>query len=1386
MMHQCAKPFIRALFAVLLLSAPARLIAGVIWDGGGADNKINTPANWDLDMLPDFDGSASKLVFSGNTRLTPEINVDIKPLSLRFDAEAGPFAIGGAATITTGTTGTTNGDIINDSAVTQRIDASLLMRRGALNAAAGDLVINGTINVGGGSSSSGRSLTIQGDHDVFLNGPIEGTGTSTSSGGVISKVGNGVWHITSNSPAWAGRIGIDVGVLRISATDALGDPNSRTLVQTGGSTGKSRLELAGNIVFAPERLELTGRDIGASPVHLSNFSGNNTWTGNSVLRTGGAEYGFDSAAGKLTITGDILNETGNATARTIRFSGAGNGEFAALFVDSTGTGALTIRKEGTGTWIFSNPSFSYLGDTLVSGGTLAFTGGISIDSSPHIEIAPGATLDLSSGSLNRAAEQTLVGAGTARGPVSLAGGVLTPDVPGMVSSPATLTFADGLSLDGGNVNFDLGATQTPGGGVNDLVNVQGNLQLLSQTDINLHPLAGGLASGAYRLFNYSGAIVGDPANLKLSFPATRQSLLIDTSTAQQVNLLVSGAPADLVWAGDGGGNAWDVNTSTNWRAGQIGDRFFNLDDVTFSDAADPGNTAVALDEAVYPSSVTVDSSLDYSISGSGGIRGVTGLAKSGTGTLTIDTDNDNTGDTIINAGAVQVGAGSDRGSLGSGNIVNNGLLVFNRSKSLTVSGAISGSGSLEKIGGTLTLAANNSYAGTTTIQSGTLQIGNGGTTGSIGPGDVINDGVLAIDRDSDLVMGNVIVGNGEINKQGTGFLTLTGDNTYVGPTTINGSSTAGGLVIDNLADGGVSSNIGASAADAANLHIRTNGTLRYVGAGAATDRLFTIGNARIDSSGSGPLVFTNTGAIATSGGNRTLLLLGNNTGDNRLTPSIADSGPAGVTSFEKQGEGTWVLAGDNTFTGAAVVRSGVLKLASASALGAIEPLPENTNSAGTTIIGDVGGSGRIVLSGDLVYDAEALTLQARQGPTADIPHLTNAGGTNHWTGPITLTTGGFEYTLQSDAGTLVIDADIMQSATTLERFLNLQGDGDGAINGIIVNGGNSQVQSLRKRGAGTWTLNSANMYIGTTSVEGGVLRIGATGSIATENDVAVAGGATFDVGGAASVAKITGAGRTLVGNVGAPAATLSADLIRQAALLVGRGSRVTLAADGGTSVVGELTIPFGGPAAPGTLDINDNRLIVDYGDGDASPESLVRLHIMTGRGGTGFGATWTGNGITSSAAAGAVSNEPESRSIGYAENASLPLGPYSSFGGQSVDGTSLLIAYARTGDANLDGVVNDDDITIVSATYAPAVPQPSWALGDFDYNGFVDDDDITLLGAFYDPAAAPLAVARTGGTPAASVVPEPAGALLVLVAVANIGLFCRQRRRAKRPPFANT
>jgi hypothetical protein len=216
-------------------------------------------------------------------------------------------------------------------------------------------------------------------------------------------------------------------------------------------------------------------------------------------------------------------------------------------------------------------------------------------------------------------------------------------------------------------------------------------------------------------------------------------------------------------------------------------------------------------------------------------------------------------------------------------------------------------------------------------------------------------------------------------------------------------------------------------------------------------------------------------------------------------------------------------------------------------------------------------------------------------------------------------------------------------------------------------------------------------------------------------------------------------------------------------------------AEPSTSVLSTLSIA--GDSAPiARFDLTNNAVTINYTG--SSPGAAVREQILAGRGGSGFGSPWNGPGITSSAATTANAAEPESRSIGYAENASLPLGPYTTFRGQPVDDTSLLITYTRTGDANLDGLVNDDDVTIVGATYAPGVPQPSWALGDFDYNGFVDDDDVTLLGAFYDPIAPPLNFpAEPGAASSIAAVPEPGGLGLILICTAaTLIIGCRWKR----------
>ena len=84
-----------------------------------------------------------------------------------------------------------------------------------------------------------------------------------------------------------------------------------------------------------------------------------------------------------------------------------------------------------------------------------------------------------------------------------------------------------------------------------------------------------------------------------------------------------------------------------------------------------------------------------------------------------------------------------------------------------------------------------------------------------------------------------------------------------------------------------------------------------------------------------------------------------------------------------------------------------------------------------------------------------------------------------------------------------------------------------------------------------------------------------------------------------------------------------------------------------------------------------------------------------------MGKTWNGQGITSTAAAAAPVN---SMSVGYAVNGQLPLGAFPTFRGQTVDASTVLVRFTRTGDANLDGLVNNDDVTIVGANFAPASP----------------------------------------------------------------------------------
>jgi fibronectin-binding autotransporter adhesin len=162
------------------------------------------------------------------------------------------------------------------------------------------------------------------------------------------------------------------------------------------------------------------------------------------------------------------------------------------------------------------------------------------------------------------------------------------------------------------------------------------------------------------------------------------------------------------------------------------------------------------------------------------VGGSGNLTYSGPGRLTLAADSSYVGTTTISAGTLQVGTGGTAGSLGTGavSIAAGSTLAFNRSDAIVEANAISGSGSLVQQGGSvLTLAADSTFSGTATIASGTLQVGNGGSTGSLGSGGITNDAVLAFRRSDAVVVANPITGSGSVVQEGSGSLTLNATNT---------------------------------------------------------------------------------------------------------------------------------------------------------------------------------------------------------------------------------------------------------------------------------------------------------------------------------------------------------------------------------------------------------------------------------------------------------------------------------------------------------------------------------------------------------------------------------------------------------------------------------
>jgi fibronectin-binding autotransporter adhesin len=560
---------------------------------------------------------------------------------------------------------------------------------------------------------------------------------------------------------------------------AFNSSKSFTLTGNGGIAGDTGLTVSGSGTFT--------------------LNTTNTYSAPTVLN--GATTVFSTlnnlGLGPITFGGGTLKYNGNTddlSARTVTLASGQStidiGANTVIFANPIGNnGAGGFTKLGSGL-LMLNGTNKYSGNTIVSQGTLDLNGATYISNSAAIMVDSGATLDAGSSgvglTLAGGAGQILGGAGTITGTIISSNGIITPGTNAVVG---TLTFANDLQLDGGTLNIDISATP----GQSDLVIVGGALTLDGGT-VQLN-VSGTLPNGRYKVIQYGTLLsgVGSAGTMSITgFSQANKSAVLDDSTPGEIDLVIATTASDnLTWSGTG--STWDNDGTLDWLLGSNPYSFTNGDIVTFDDSG-AANPTVNLQNAVAPGSVTVNNSTttytlaDGTGTGGGKITGSTPIVKKGAGTLVIATANNNSGPTDLEAGTLQVGSGGTLGDLGTGNVTNNGALVFNQTDNHKVVGAISGSGSVtQQGGGVVTLTGNNTYAGPTTITTGTLQVGNGGANGSLGSGAITNDGTLIFNKSGTLTVGNIKAGpanGGALSFTGPATVTLNNGNTYINNTVV--------------------------------------------------------------------------------------------------------------------------------------------------------------------------------------------------------------------------------------------------------------------------------------------------------------------------------------------------------------------------------------------------------------------------------------------------------------------------------------------------------------------------------------------------------------------------------------------------------------------------
>ena len=670
--------------------------------------------------------SAAKFALTAGT-----IGASLTGSSALTKTGAGTLTLNGAANNYSGLTTVTAGTLVIGS-------ASGLPANRALT------VNGGTLNLGG---TSATLTTVTVSRGTISNGDISASSAYSVTGGTINANLGGAAALTKTGTGTAILTGINTYT-----------GNGGTTTVSAGTLQVSASSLPGNVV---NNAALTfNQSTSASYTGVINGKGRLTKTGGGTLTLTGANVytgGTTISEGTLAVSaGTLPSPLGTKTIvnnATLSFNN--DGAQVTFAAPVSGRGAFV--KTGTGAVVLSGAN-TYTGGTTVSAGILAgsprsLRGAIANNGSVVIDTSSlsGTQSGVISGSGNLiktgSGTLTLTGANTYAGGTEVTGGTLTGS---SVSLPGDIVATAGV------VTFNQAAAGTYAGnisGAGSFVKLGAGVLTMTGTSTFL----GGTTVSA-------GTLQGNAANLQGSIVNNANVDFNQSSSAEYAGImsgrgrLTKTGTGTLTLSGD---NIYTGGTTVS--AGVLAGTVISLQGSIVN------NAQVQMTEAAQATYL-------------GAMSGIGVFTKLGAGTLTLTGANTYSGGTVVSAGTL---SGSTRSV--QGNITNNGAVQFEQTSAGTYAGAMSGTGQLIKVGsGALTLSGANNYSGGTTVSAGSLI----GTATSL-QGNIANGTAVTFNQAGTGTYAGVMSGAGNLTKTGSGTLVLSGANTYVGGTTVSAGTLQG-------------------------------------------------------------------------------------------------------------------------------------------------------------------------------------------------------------------------------------------------------------------------------------------------------------------------------------------------------------------------------------------------------------------------------------------------------------------------------------------------------------------------------------------------------------------------------------------------------------------